>query len=112
MKKAFLLIVLFFSCIAFSQEFKIKKAVSPQFGKIPVGKTIIDLSNSKVILSAGKKTQEFEIDQYEEIENQKIYTGKKGKNDIRFTLFINEGFIRFENKEDFSGKVNEINYFF
>lgn len=112
MKKILFLIIILFSCISFSQEFKIKKIVSPEFGKLPAGKTTITLFNEKVILQTKKKTVEFLIIEVEEIENQKIYTGKKGKNDIRFTLFLNEEFIRFENKDNFSGKVNELNYFY
>ena len=113
MKKVLVFLLVLFSVNIYSQEYKIKKAFSPQFGKIPTGKTNIIVSDSIITVKVNSKTVEYKIVGKEEVLGNTIYISKMGsQNDVRFTFFVNEKVIRFENKDNFSGKVGEINYFF
>ena len=113
MKKVLVFLLVLFSVTIYSQEYKIKKAYSPQFGKIPTGKTNIIVSDSIITVKVNSKTVEYKIVEKEEVLGNTIYISKMGsQNDVRFTVFMKEKFIRFENKDSFSGKVSEINYFF
>lgn len=113
MKRVLVFLIVLFSVTIYSQEYKIKKAFSPQFGKIPTGKTNIIVSDSIITVKVNSKTVEYKIVEKEEVLGNTIYISKMGsQNDVRFTVFMNEKFIRFENKDSFSGKVSEINYFF
>ena len=112
MKKAILIICILFSITIYSQEFKIKKIVSPEFGNVPSGKTFITLTDSIITIKTKKVEKQITVNYFEEIDDQKIYTGNYGKNIIRYTLFKNRNYIKFENKEDLSGKVNELYYYF
>lgn len=116
MKKLSLIIALLFAfTYSFGQEkqYEVKKILSPQYGKIPAGKTKITISDEKIIYNAGKKPFEFIVEQIEETDFTKTYFSKMGtQNDIRFTYYKNDNYLKYENKDNFTGKVEELLYYF
>jgi hypothetical protein len=116
MKKLFLVIALIFSTTySFAQvtEYQVKKMMSPQFGKIPAGNTKISISDKIIIITGGKKTVEYNVDSIDETDFSKTYLCKYGsQNDIRFTYFKNDNYLKFENRDNFSGKIGELLYYF
>lgn len=116
MKKISLIIVLLFALTySFGQEkqYEVKKVLSPQYGKVPAGKTKITISDKVIVIDAGKKAVEYEILSIEENDFTKTYLSKMGtQNDIRFTYYKNDNYLKFENRDNFSGKVGELLYYF
>ena len=116
MKKLSLIIALLFALsYSFGQEkqYEVKKVLSPQYGKVPAGKTKITISDKVIVIDANKKVVEYEIISIEETDFTKTYFSKMGtQNDIRFTYYKNENYLKFENKDNFSGKVGELQYYF
>lgn len=108
---AFILITVY----SFSQvsEFQVKKIMSPQFGKIPAGKTKISISDKIIIVTDGKKHVEYNVDSIDETDFAKTYLCKYGsQTDIRFTFVKKDNYLKFENKDNFTGKVGELLYYF
>lgn len=116
MKKILIVIALIFSIsysFAQDKEYEVKKIMSPQFGKVPAGKTKISISDKIIVVNGGKKSVEYNVDSVEETDLTKTYLCKKGsQNDIRFTYFKIDNYLKFENKDNFSGKVGELLYYF
>lgn len=113
------LLVLFVSVLSLSfsygqeKQYEVKKILSPQYGKVPAGKTKITISDKVIVIDANKKVVEYEIISIEETDFTKTYFSKMGtQNDIRFTYYKNENYLKFENKDNFSGKVGELQYYF
>jgi len=116
MKKLIITIALILSVTySFAQvnEYQVKKILSPQFGKIPVGNTKISISDKIIIVNGGKKAVEYNVDSIDETDFTKTYLCKYGsQNDIRFTYFKKDNYLKFENKDNFSGKIGELLYYF
>lgn len=116
MKKIIIAIVLILTTtysFAQANEYHVKKIISPQFGKIPAGNTKISISDKIIIVTGGKKSVEYNIDSIDETDFAKTYLCKYGsQNDIRFTYFKNDHYLKFENKDNFTGKVGELLYYF
>lgn len=116
MKKIIIAIAFILStAYSFAQvsEYQVKKIMSPQFGKIPAGNTKISISDKIIIVTGGKKSVEYNVDSIDETDFAKTYLCKYGsQNDIRFTYIKKENYLKFENKDNFSGKVGELLYYF
>jgi hypothetical protein len=103
------------STYSFAQvsEHQVKKILSPQFGRIPAGNTKISISDKIITVSGGKKSVEYNVDSIDENDFAKTYLCKYGsQNVIRFTFIKKDNYLRFENKDNFSGKVGELLYYF
>ena len=116
MKKLLVLFVTLLS-ITFSygqeKQYEVKKILSPQFGKVPSGNTKITISDKMIIVDAGKKTVEYVVETIEDTDYTKTYLSKNGnQSDIRFTYYKNENYLKFENRDSFTGKVGEMQYYF
>lgn len=116
MKKILLIIAtMLFYNLSFSQtqDLKIKKIISPQYGKIPSGKTTISMSDSLIVVKSKDKTVEFKISKIEDTEYSKTYiSNHTSQNDVRFTFVKKENYLRFENKDNFTGRIGELIYYF
>lgn len=116
MKKLIIVAILALSwTYSFSQnnEYQVKKILSTQFGKIPAGNTKILISDKIIIVTGGKKSIEYAVYSIDETDFSKSYLCKYGnQNDIRFTYFKNDNYLKFENKDNFSGKIGELIYYF
>lgn len=114
MKKITLLFLIMLSSLAYCQEteYNVKKILSPQYGKIPSGSTKIFLSDKLIKIKNKAQEVEYIVDTIEDSDFSKTYLSKKGaQNEIRFTYYKNEKYIKFENKDNFSGKVGELQYY-
>lgn len=116
MKKLLVLFVSLF-CLSFSygqeKHYEVKKILSPQFGKVPAGNTKITISDKVIVVDAGKKAVEYHVENIEETDFTTIYMCKYGNlSDIRFTYYKNENYLKFENRDNFTGKVGELQYYF
>ena len=113
------LLVLFISLLSISftnaqeKQYEVKKILSPQYGKVPAGKTKITISDKVIVVDGGKKAVEYLVENIEETDYTTIYICKYGnQSDIRFTYYKNENYLRFENRDNFTGKVGELQYYF
>lgn len=113
------LLVLFVSLLSLSfsygqeKQYEVKKILSPQFGKVPAGNTKITISDKVITVDAGKKAVEYVVENIEDSEYTTIYMCKYGnQSDIRFTYYKNENYLKFENRDNFTGKVGELQYYF
>lgn len=116
MKKVLVLfIALLGLSFAYSQEkqYEVKKILSPQFGKVPAGNTKVTISDKVIVVDGGKKAVEYLVENIEETDFTTIYMCKYGnQSDIRFTYYKNENYLKFENRDNFTGKVGELQYYF
>lgn len=113
------LLVLFISILSITfsygqeKQYEVKKILSPQFGKVPAGKTKITISDKVIVVDGGKKAVEYLVENTEETDFTTIYMCKYGnQSDIRFTYYKNENYLKFENRDNFTGKVGELQYYF
>lgn len=115
MKKLLLFLSLLILSFSYGQEkqYEVIKILSPQFGKVPAGNTKITISDKLITVYAGKKTVEYVVENIEETDFTTIYMCKYGnQSDIRFTYYKNENYLKFENRDNFTGKVGELQYYF
>jgi len=113
------LLVLFIALLGISfsygqeKQYEVKKILSPQFGKVPAGKTKITISDKVIVVDGGKKAVEYVVESIEDSDYAKTYLCKNGsQSDIRFTYYKSENYLKFENRDNFSGKVGELQYYF
>jgi len=70
-------------------------------------------SDKVITVDAGKKAVEYVVENIEDSEYTTTYMCKYGnQSDIRFTYYKNENYLKFENRDNFTGKVGELQYYF
>jgi hypothetical protein len=113
MKKIILLFLFFFSSFSYSQNYEVKKILSPEFGRIPSGKSTISVKDNLIIVTTNKKSVEFNVKLIDDTEFSKVYLcNDRSQNEIRFTFFKTPNYMKYENKDLFTNKVGELQYYF
>lgn len=115
MKKIILLIALVFYSLSYSQvkEYKVSKLISPQFGRIPSGDTVLYINDTLITVKAKNKTVNYKVEVLSDDDFSKSYLSKyNSQNEIRFTYYKSDNYLKFENKDNFSGKIGELLYYF